>query len=129
MGEKDFQQYYLVKKFFKHNSKIKVIKCKTIRTKNKVALSSRNFLLSKKNIFVAEKVIKELFKLKKKISKSIRVNQYLTSVKKDLIQKYKIKIEYLEIRNINNLKKSNFIKNSKIFIAYYLDDIRLIDNL
>ena len=129
MGEKDFQQYYLVKKFFKHNSKIKVIKCKTIRTKNKVALSSRNFLLSKKNIFVAEKVIKELFKLKKKISKSIRVNQYLTSVKKDLIQKYKIKIEYLEIRNVNNLKKSNFIKNSKIFIAYYLDDIRLIDNL
>ena len=41
---------------------------------------------------------------------------------------YNIKIEYFELRNIKNLKLSNKISNSKIFIAYYLKNIRLIDN-
>ena len=45
------------------------------------------------------------------------------------MKKYKIKIEYLELRNVINLKKSNTIKNSKLFIAYYINEIRLIDNL
>ena len=49
--------------------------------------------------------------------------------KKDLDKRYKIKIEYLELRNIKNLKKSNSFINSKIFIAYYLNNVRLIDNL
>ena len=41
MGEKDFQQLYLLKKYLrKHSSKI--IQCKTIREKNKLALSSRS---------------------------------------------------------------------------------------
>ena len=129
MGEKDYQQYHLVKRFFKRKSKLEIVKCKTFRSLNKVALSSRNFLLSKKNIFVAGKIIKELFKLKKISSKSFKIDQQLLSMKKVLNQKYKIKIEYLEIRNIDNLKKSNSLKNSRIFIAYYLDEIRLIDNL
>ena len=39
-----------------------------------------------------------------------------------------VKVEYLEIRNKLSLKKSLNIKNSKIFIAYYIKKIRLIDN-
>ena len=52
MGEKDFQQLYLVKKVLKRKYKSKVIACKTIRDKNNVALSSRNFLLNKNNLNV-----------------------------------------------------------------------------
>ena len=63
------------------------------------------------------------------ISKKNSINKYLSLKKIDLIKKFKIKIEYLELRNIENLKKSNTFKNSKIFIAYYLDKVRLIDNL
>jgi len=48
MGEKDFQQLFLVKKFIEKKFNTKVIGCKTIRNKNKLALSSRNFLLTKK---------------------------------------------------------------------------------
>ena len=48
MGEKDFQQLYLVKKYIKKKYKSKIIACKTIRDKKKLALSSRNLLLKKK---------------------------------------------------------------------------------
>jgi pantoate--beta-alanine ligase len=129
MGEKDYQQYHLVKKRIKLKYNVKVIKCKTIRSSNKVALSSRNFLLNKKDILVAEKVYKELIKIKKNIFKTGKINQFLKFKRKDLIKKYKIKIEYLDNRSIKDLKKSNTLKNSKIFIAYYINDIRLIDNL
>jgi pantoate--beta-alanine ligase len=129
MGEKDFQQYYFVKKFLEHKYKTKVIKCNTIRSFNMVALSSRNLLLDQKNILKAGRIIKELIKLKKIIPKNTKINQYLLYKKKDLVKKYKIKIEYLELRSVKDLKKSNTFKNSKIFIAYYLNKIRLIDNL
>ena len=129
MGEKDFQQYYLVKKFLEFKYKTIVIKCNTIRSKNMVALSSRNSLLNHKNFLIAGKIVKEIIKLKKLIPKSSKINQYLLYKKKDLIKKYKIRIEYLELRNIKNFKKTNTLINSKIFIAYYLNKIRLIDNL
>jgi len=45
-----------------------------------------------------------------------------------LIKKFKIKIEYLEIRNIIDLKKTIINKKYKIFIAYYINKVRLIDN-
>ncbi len=40
----------------------------------------------------------------------------------------KIKIEYLEIRNKINLSKNYNRHNLKIFIAYYNNKVRLIDN-
>ncbi len=129
MGEKDYQQYFLVKKFLEKKYRVKVIKCKTLRSINKVALSSRNLLLSKKNLLIAGKIFNELTKFKSSISKKNSINQLLKFKTKDLMDKYKIKIDYLEIRNIKNLKKSNSFRSSKIFIAYYIDKIRLIDNL
>ena len=51
LGNKDFQQLYLIKKHIKKNRiKTKVFSCKTIRDKNKLALSSRNLLLKKDNL-------------------------------------------------------------------------------
>ena len=69
MGKKDFQQLYLVKKFLRKKYDSKIIECKTIRDKNKLALSSRNLLLNKKNLLDAGKLIQYLFKFKKKIKK------------------------------------------------------------
>ena len=129
MGEKDFQQLYLVKKFFKNNHQSKIVKCKTIRNKNNLALSSRNLLVKKNKLIKAEKLIKDLINIKKSFSKKINLNQILNLKKKELSKMYNLKIEYLEIRNISNLKKTNKLQNSKIFIAYYLDKVRLIDNL
>ncbi len=129
MGEKDFQQLYLVKKFLKKKHLSKVIKCKTIRDKNKLALSSRNFLLTKKNLLKAGKIIQKLIQFKKKNNQNKNIKQILTLKKKEFSKFYNVKIEYLELRNMNNFKLSNNFKNSKIFIAFYLNKIRLIDNI
>jgi pantoate--beta-alanine ligase len=129
MGEKDYQQYYLVKNFLKKKHKTKVIKCKTFRSLDNVALSTRNLLLNKKDLKTAGKIISELIKFKKTVIKVNLFNQYLDFKKKDLIKKYKIKIDYLEIRKIKDLKETRSFKKSKIFISYYLNKIRLIDNL
>ena len=45
-----------------------------------------------------------------------------------LQKKFKIKIEYLELRNEKNLLISNTTNKSKIFLSYYINDVRLIDN-
>ena len=129
MGEKDFQQLYLVKKTLERTYKTKVIPCKTIRDKNNVALSSRNFLLKKHNLVIAAKIFKKLVDIKKKIKNKKNIRAFLNLQKKELKNNYKIKIDYLELRNINNLKISNTKKNSRLFIAYYLNNVRLIDNL
>ena len=53
MGKKDFQQLYLVKKFIRKKYKSKIIACKTIRDKNKLALSSRNYFVNKNELIRA----------------------------------------------------------------------------
>ena len=129
MGEKDFQQLYLVKKQLERTYKTKIIPCKTIRDRNNVALSSRNLLLNKSSIVIAAKIYKKLVSIKKNIKNKKKILSFLNLKKKELKNNYKIKIDYLELRNINNLKISNTKQNSRLFIAYYLNNIRLIDNL
>ena len=129
MGEKDFQQLYLVKKFIEKKYNSKVVPCKTIRDSNKLALSSRNLLLNKNELIKAGKLIQNIFFFKKKLSKKKILKKTFNEKKKELSKIFNIDIEYFELRNKVNLMKSNTIKNSKIFIAYYLNKIRLIDNL
>ena len=129
MGNKDFQQTFLVKNYLKNKYNTEVVGCSTIRDENKVALSSRNYLLSKKNLKLASKIVGKLINLKKNIKIKKNKNKYLLTVKDDFQKRFKIKIEYLELRNINNLKLSNVINKSRLFVAYYLNGIRLIDNL
>ncbi len=129
MGEKDFQQLYLVKKELAKKYRTKVIPCKTVRDKNKVALSSRNFLLKKNNLVIVAKIFKKLVDIKKNIKNKKNIRGFLNLQKKELKNNYKIKIDYLELRNINNLKISRSNKNSRLFIAYHINKVRLIDNL
>ena len=129
MGEKDLQQLLLVKRFVEKNFKSKIICCKTIRDKNKLALSSRNILLNKNNLNKAGKIAKNLIIFKKKLLKKKILKDLIFKKKNELEKKYDIKIEYLELRDTKNLKLTNKIKNAKIFIAYYIKKVRLIDNL
>ena len=128
MGEKDFQQLFLVKRYIENNFNSKIISCKTIRDKDKIALSSRNLLLKKRSLILAGKISKNLISFKKRINKKRISKQMILNKKNELKKLYNIDIEYLELRNIKNLKLSYKNKNSRIFIAYYLDKIRLIDN-
>ena len=128
MGKKDFQQFFLVRNFIEQKFNTKVIGCKTIRNKNKLALSSRNFLLKKQELNDVEKISKLFLNLKNKIKNINNINRFLQKSKNDFERLFKIKIEYLENRNTKNLKISNKNQKSKIFLSYYYKGIRLIDN-
>ena len=129
MGKKDFQQLFLVKNYIEKKYKTKVIGCKTIRDKNKLALSSRNYLLNNDSLNIATKITKRLFSIKNKIKKENEINKFLSKISKNLEKEFKIEIEYLEHRYELSLKLSNKPHKSKIFLSYYLNDVRLIDNI
>ena len=128
LGEKDRQQLEIIRVYVnKYHKKVKVIGCKTIREKNGIAYSSRNSLLTKKEKSIASRVYKFLMKNKKFLIK----NKSKSNIFIEKIKKFgPIKIDYLEVININNItdKKEKTKKNYKIFIAYYLGKTRLIDN-
>jgi len=128
MGKKDFQQLFLVKNFIESRFNTKVIGCKTIRNRNKLALSSRNFLLKENELNDVEKISKNFLNLKNKIKHTKSINQFLQKTKNDFERLFNIKIEYLENRNTSDLSLSNKYSGSKIFLAYYYKEVRLIDN-
>ena len=128
LGEKDMQQLIIIDNFIKKNNiDTKVISCKTIREKNGVACSSRNVLLSPKEKVIAGKIYKLL-----KNTKNDMINNKvdLKSIKRKICKLGITKIDYIKILNINKITKP-YGKNNmyKIFIAYYLRNTRLIDNI
>ncbi len=126
MGRKDFQQLYLIKKHtIKRKMKTKIVECETVREKNGVACSSRNFKLNLRQKKVASKIYFYLKKIKNKFN---YINPSI--LKKEITNLGANKIDYIEFYNIKNLKKSKKIdKNNRIFIAYFLNNVRLIDNI
>ena len=122
------QQLKIIEHFVRKNyNKIKIIRCKTIRERNGIAFSSRNFLLSLKEKTIASKIYKLLINRKRNI---INNNVTLKSIKRKIYKLGVIKIDYIEILDINKLIKPYFKKSRyKIFIAYYLRKTRLIDNI
>ncbi len=130
LGVKDFQQSYLITKhIIKRKINSKVINCKTIREKNGVAYSTRNMNLNKDQLNIASKVIRYLKNRKRLIKKELR-NWDALNIKKDLINLGVSKIDYIELFNSKTLIKPKSEKeNFKIFIAFYLDKTRLIDNI
>jgi len=127
-GEKDMQQLKILEHFIKKNHiKTKVLGCKTIREKNGLAYSSRNFLLSSKEKKIASKIYKILKNrkhnlIKKKIS--------LNTIKRKVFKVGANKIDYIKLLDINKIiKPYKRADKYKIFIAYYLGSTRLIDNI
>ena len=128
LGQKDMQQLILIKDYFNKNKiKTKVIGCKTIRQKNGVALSSRNLLLNKNDQKIASKIYKIIKISKKKI---MQKKYSITFIKRKIFALGIKKIEYFKILDINKIIKPYEKKNNKkIFIAYHLNSVRLIDNI
>ena len=128
MGEKDYQQLFLIKKYL-NKKKIIIVQCPTIRDKNNIALSTRNNLLNKKNYKKATLIINYLLKLKKKLIKNKnKLTISLKQIIKYLENYYDIKIDYLEFRNEKNLNISNLKGKYRLFVAYHINKVRLIDN-
>ena len=94
-----------------------------ILRKDKLALSSRNILLNKKELIIAKKISKNMISFKKKLFKKKNIKKLLSLKKNELNKIHNIKIEYLELRSIINLKITNSgsingIKTNKNWSAY-----------
>lgn len=127
-GEKDFQQLKIIEQLiFQNNMKIDLVKCSSIRDSHGMSLSSRysNFNDADKIRFVncAKKINFNLIKLKKNFDKKI-----IDNIKYQLRSEGVSKIDYCEVRNEENLNISITNKSSRLFVAFYLNKIRVIDN-
>ena len=127
-GEKDFQQLKIIEQLiFQNNMKIDLVKCSSIRDSHGMSLSSRysNFNDADKIRFVkcAKKINFNLIKLKKNFDKKI-----IDNIKYQLRSDGVSKIDYCEVRNEEDLNVTITNKNSRLFIAFYLNKIRVIDN-
>ena len=136
MGEKDFQQFFLVRNYIQKSYTTHVYPCKTIRNSSGMALSSRNSLLNKTDLRTSGLIANILSKLKRSLCKNNgtenvgpkKTKELIQKIKEQLINRFDIKIEYLECRNLMTLTTNLNNKPFKLFVAYYLNDVRLIDN-
>ena len=130
LGSKDFQQLHLINKhILKRKINTKIIPCKIIREINGIACSTRNNKLNKNQIIAASKTFFYLKRIKILIKKKLS-NIKVLNIKKNLFKLGIKKVDYIEFLNLNTLKKpKNKKEKFKIFIAYYLNNIRLIDNI
>ena len=86
-----------------------------------------NLLLNKKDLIKASYVTKKIKSIYNQIKKNIKNAKKINDLKINFC-KGGIKIEYLQIRNKFNLSKKFNKKNFKIFVAFYINKVRLIDN-
>tara|TARA_B100001939_G_scaffold84556_2_gene72211 strand:+ start:2450 stop:3295 length:846 start_codon:yes stop_codon:yes gene_type:complete len=130
-GEKDFQQLRIIENLIKEKKfKIKLIRCETIRSKDGLALSSRNNKLDFSSKKIATNLFKALNFAKEKIDE-ISIDEIEQKIWDNLSNFKQIKLEYFVIADEQNLKPIKTIKSSKnrAFIAAYVSGVRLIDNI
>ena len=127
-GEKDFQQIKIIQELVKiKNHNIKIVSCPSIRDDRGMSLSSRNskFTNDQSKIFnqLGSKIY-EFINLCKKKSSNINFDDF----KKQILENSINKIDYIEIRNENNLEITDVCSKARLFIALYIGEIRIIDN-
>ena len=130
-GEKDFQQLRIIENLIKEKKfKIKLIRCETIRSKDGLALSSRNNKLDFSSKKIATNLFKALNFAKEKID-VLGIDEIEQKIWDNLSNFKQIKLEYFVIADEQNLKPIKTIKSSKnrAFIAAYVSGVRLIDNI
>ena len=128
LGEKDFQQLKILETLIIQNKlKTNLVKCSSIRSSNGMSLSSRytKFNTKEKTQFeqCAQIINKNLLNLINSFD-----TKFLDNIKKELKSIGISKIDYCEVREENNLEISNTNEGSRLFVAFYVNEIRIIDN-
>lgn len=132
-GLKDFQQFSIVKKMVEYfNLPIKIIGVETIREKDGLAMSSRNYNLTKENRANAAKINEIMFDAKNAIKKTGNINLILQNSIEELEKNKDFKIDYFQVRKENDLSLVEAYDESvraRLFLAVFVGKVRLIDNL
>jgi pantoate--beta-alanine ligase len=131
-GKKDFQQLQIVKKLVsKYNLGVTIVGCDIFREKSGLAMSSRNERLSADSRKKAEFIYKTLLEAREKFktNSATYVEEWVT---KQFKKNKPLELEYVSIANTETLKPiitKSENQNYRIFIAAFIDNIRLIDNI
>tara|TARA_B100001063_G_scaffold62396_1_gene56455 strand:- start:3576 stop:4403 length:828 start_codon:yes stop_codon:yes gene_type:complete len=129
-GKKDFQQLLLIKYIAStYFPKLKIVDINTVRNIDNIALSSRLNRISSESSDKVKLIFQTLQLMKKKLHKDI---DYSSVKKSSLLElkKNNIFVEYLDLRALDTLEELVTINGQcGIFIACYIDNIRLIDNI
>lgn len=131
-GEKDYQQLKVIEKMVKDlNFDIKIIRGKTYREKDGLAMSSRNARLTPEErkqaslIYNALKSARDLFLNGEKSSEKL-----IKEARKVLEENPLFRIEYLKVVDAETLQDIESVnKKAIIAIACWLGNVRLIDNI
>ena len=128
LGEKDFQQLKILETLIIQNKlKTNLVKCLSIRSSNGMSLSSRYTKFNTKEKSQFEKCAQIINKNLLNLINSFD-NKFLDNIKKELKSIGISKIDYCEVREENNLEISNTNEDSRLFVAFYVNEIRIIDN-
>ncbi len=127
LGNKDFQQLYLIKEHIKKN-KINtiIVPCKTIRNNKFIAYSSRTSKLKQYEIINLANIIKFLKNYKKRIVLK-KINHNIKEIRNKILLLGAKKVDYVELLNLKTMKKPKRNKFS-LFFAFNIGNIRFIDN-
>ena len=130
-GEKDFQQLLIIKQLAKeHHPATEIIPCPIVREPNGLAMSSRNRLLSESEKEVAANIYRILQESKSFITKPVQ--QIKNFVVSQIAMLPNMRLDYFDIVDDKMLQPVKSLEESEgvmAFIAVFLGDVRLIDNI
>jgi len=128
-GLKDYQQFLIIKKFFKeHNFQIKILGSPIIREEDGLAMSSRNNLLTPEDRKIAPRIYEQLTSIRNNINNKTHNELIVNSI--EAFKEDDIFPEYLSILNPETLEDAGENDESVLIaIAVKLGNVRLIDNI
>ena len=131
-GQKDFQQLKIIKKMVKkHGLNVKIKGCIIFREEDGLAMSSRNTRLSEEQRNAAPFIYKTLKKVREKFSAE-NADLIIDWVKNQFKKHPLLTIEYFTIadeKTLKTIKNKESGKKYRAFIAVFVGEIRLIDNI
>jgi pantoate--beta-alanine ligase len=130
-GKKDYQQFIIIKKLaMELDIAVEIIGAPICRESDGLAMSSRNIYLSKERRAIAPALHKTMQEVAKKLQDGGDVEQALLWGKSKLLEVGFDRVDYIEIRNADNLTPISTLQNSSRLLAVaVLGGVRLLDNI
>jgi pantoate--beta-alanine ligase len=130
-GEKDYQQLQVVKRLAADlDLRAEIVGCPTIREEDGLAMSSRNLRLGEGPRETAPVIARVLTAAANAIAQGGHVGQALDTATEALLAAGFDSIDYLELRgdpDLTPMSKADL--PGRLFLAAWLDGVRLIDNI
>ncbi|PLS21462.1 pantoate--beta-alanine ligase [Neptunicoccus cionae] len=130
-GEKDYQQLQVVTRLAQDlDLKTRITGCPTVREPDGLAMSSRNLRLGEEARKIAPVVYHVLTDIAEGLARGASLSELLPDARQTLDKAGFGTLDYLELRSAQDLEPmDSAVRPARLFIAVWLDGVRLIDNI